>query len=258
MFLLEMYCSTPVGRYARHWYGGLVRCAKLFTISSGFKKSVFCWPFLFVTQATFKGFIYTPGPVPCTHGFECSRWVKLIQEDAWKYQLHFIRFESTFPLISRHFGRASLRLSHAAGSHRCENAIIWSISSCSVADDKPSLAYSLTLRSPWAVTGEENHVLHNYHRSILIVAYHLNVLQTTFSGSTKHVDALWTARLLKVHLSPPSMTAHVEWWPTQLSWNFNDENFVPKPLTWPDDLCQYKPFNNIVLFKYGHFRRRSC
>ena len=25
---------------------------------------------------------------------------------------------------------------------------------------------------------------------------------------------------------------HAEWWPTQLSWNINDENFVPKHLTY--------------------------
>ena len=27
-----------MGRHPQHWYGGLVGCAKLFTISSGFKK----------------------------------------------------------------------------------------------------------------------------------------------------------------------------------------------------------------------------
>ena len=186
-----MYCSTPVGRYARHWYGGLVRCAKLFTISSGFKRS-FLLTVSVCDTSYFQG-LYI-------HTWSCSLYswfwmfqvtvgVKLIQEDAWKHQPHLIRFESTFPLNSRHFGRASLRLSHAAGSHRCENAIIWSISSCSVADDKPSLAYSLTLRSPWAVTGEKNHVLHNYHRVVhLDCGISLNVLQTTFSGLTKHVE----------------------------------------------------------------------
>ena len=38
--------------------------------------------------------------------------------------------------------------------------VMWSISRCSVADWKPSLAYSLALRSPWAVTGGKNHVKH--------------------------------------------------------------------------------------------------
>ena len=43
-----------------------------------------------------------------------------------------------------------------------EATFMWSISSCSVADCKPSLAYSLALRSPWAVTVGKNHAKHTF------------------------------------------------------------------------------------------------
>ena len=63
----------------------------------------------------------------------------------------------------RHFGRASLRPNHAAGSHRYQayHDVVHFQLQCRRLS--PSLAYSLSLRSPWAQTGEENHVLHNYH-----------------------------------------------------------------------------------------------
>ena len=132
MFLLVMYCSTPVGRYARHWYGGLVRCAKLFTISSGFKRSFLLtvsvcdtsnFPELYMCLVLFPVLMELNVP----DGFQADPGSCL---DSRQHQVQVLPF-----LNSRHFGRASLRPSHAAGSHRCVNIIIWSISSCSVADE---------------------------------------------------------------------------------------------------------------------------
>ena len=162
MFLLEMYCSTPVGRYALHWYGGLVRCAKLFTISSGlqnfFVVDRFCLWHKQLSRA-----LYVSGPVPCTHGFKCSRWVsswsRTMLESISSTLSGLNQSASEFPTFWEGIikalpcGRKPSMCKH----HHMVNFQLqcrrW----------KPSLAYSLTLRSPWAVTGEENHVLHNYH-----------------------------------------------------------------------------------------------
>ena len=107
------------------------KVCKTFHISSGlqnfFVVDRFCLWHKQLSRA-----LYVSGPVPCTHGVKCSRWVS-----SWSRIVLGLAATSglSLPFLnSRHFGRASLRLSHAAGSHRCENTIMWSISSCSVAD----------------------------------------------------------------------------------------------------------------------------
>ena len=126
-----MYCSTPVGHFARQWYGGLVRCAKLFTslqVSRIFLLLTVSvcdtsnFPELYMCLVLFPVLMELNVP----DGFQADPGLCL---DSRQHQVWVLPF-----LNSRHFGRASLRLSHAAGSHRCENTIMWSISSCSVAD----------------------------------------------------------------------------------------------------------------------------
>ena len=62
------------------------------------------------------------------------------------------QYKATF---MRHFGGASLRFPHVAGSHL--HVVDFQLQCRRL---KPSLAYSLALRSPWALTAGKNHVKH--------------------------------------------------------------------------------------------------
>ena len=160
----------------------------------------------------------------------------------WKILEHcssirLVRLEM-WPLI-RHFGRASLRLFHAAGSHRCENTIIWFISSCSVVEYKP------TWHIPWLSVApghwpERKTMSCTFPITVsywYICILFLTTLYWCLMFRNGNFDELEDSILAQMECWIWGIYCLLleemlfEWWPTQLSWNINDENFVPKPLT---------------------------
>ena len=163
----------PVGRRATLWHGGLVRCAKFLHVLFRLSQFCFCWPFLYVKHEN-PVYIHIHSNTIICKTPELMDFSQLLPREREKGRKKSsggpggVDFTGTCNLDHshfqfRHFGRASLRSNHAAGSHRYQayhNVVHFQLQCRRLS---PSLAYSLSLRSPWAQTGEENHVLHNYH-----------------------------------------------------------------------------------------------